>query len=59
VIVGTSSRSTKELVRLCERIEEGKLRTALDRRYRLEQMAEAHRYVESGQTRGSVVITLK
>lgn len=48
----------EDLNALTELIESGKLRPAIDRTYPLEQVPEAMRYVESGQARGKVVITI-
>ncbi len=58
VIIGSASQNRKDLNDLKQLVEAGKLRSVIDRCYPLEQTADAHKYVDTGQKQGNVVITV-
>ena len=48
----------EDLQLIAKLAETGEFKAVIDRRYPIEAIADAHRYVDSGRKKGSVVITL-
>ena len=58
-ISGLLEETTEDLIFLRDLIEAGRLKVVIDRRYPLAHAADAHRFAETGQQRGHVVITIE
>jgi len=59
VIAGPAGERSEDVKLLGELAETGRFKPVIDRRYRFDQIIEAHRYVDAGHKRGNVVVTLE
>lgn len=55
--VATAARS-HDLARLLDLVRRGRLRVPVDRVFPMDRIADAHRYAESREVRGKVVVTV-
>ncbi|MGE5374224.1 MAG: NAD(P)-dependent alcohol dehydrogenase [Bacteroidota bacterium] len=58
VLLETAGQTIEDLQSLCALLESGRIKAVIDRTYPLEQAAEAHRYVDGGEKKGNVILTV-
>jgi NADPH:quinone reductase-like Zn-dependent oxidoreductase len=59
IVTGVAGEAKENLIELKKIIEEGGFKSVIDKTYSLEEIVEAHTYVDTGRKTGSVVITLE
>ncbi|MDT8323796.1 MAG: NAD(P)-dependent alcohol dehydrogenase [Bacteroidota bacterium] len=59
VLRGSWAQSAEDLRYLAGLLAEGRIRTVIDRRFPLHEAADAHRYAESGEKKGNIVLTVR
>ena len=57
IVAGPAAERLDDLQRLAELAASGQLKPVIDRLYPVEQIVDAHRYVDSGRKKGNVVVT--